>query len=323
MRSTLSRKPWYLLVLPVAVLLLVLGYRSGLAQGDNGGEQAAVVAQAAVPLAATAAGQQRSAAERAPVQRERGGGIGPGLPVDLRGALEDGGNLFDYARQLRLAGDAGDAEAAWIVSRIYDYCGLYALDPQSYALDSSVLAGLGLDDAPGLIAARQRVGQRCAGFTASDQLGRPLLLQQRRQAAKAGNLAAEAALLAMGEPLHKEAEYRRGLVERVQQSQDPEAFLAISPAMGVMAAGDDALSGLVAGSQFTQLAWQVAACRLGLACGPDSVLMNSYCANGGICSRDPGQDFESFVFDAAVPRQGVEKMNELVSYLRKARGGAR
>jgi hypothetical protein len=127
----------------------------------------------------------------------------------------------------------------------------------------------------------------------------------------------------MGEPLHKEPDYRRELVERVQQSQDPEAFLAISPAMGVMAAGDDALSGLVAGSQFTQLAWQVAACRLGLACGPNSVLMNSYCANGGICSRDPGQDFESFVFDAAVPRQGVEKMNELISYLRKAQGGAR
>lgn len=320
MLSTLSRKPWYLLVLPVAALLAVLGYRSGLAQSGAGGEQVVVV-QVDAALAATAASPGMAALQ--PVQRERSTAIGPGLPVDLRGALEDGGNLFDYARQLRFAADAGDAEAAWVVSRIYDYCGLYALDPQSYALDSATLAGLGLDDAPGLIAARQRVSQRCAGFTAVDQLGRPLLLQQRRQAAKAGNLAAEAALLAMGEPLHKEADYRRELVERVQQSQDPEAFLAISPAMGVMAAGDDALGGLVAGSQFTQLAWQVAACRLGLACGPNSVLMNSYCANGGICSRDPGQDFESFVFDAAVPRQGVEKMNELISYLRKARGGAR
>lgn len=320
MLSTLSRKPWYLLVLPAAALLAVLGYRSGLAQSGAAGEQAVVV-QVDAALAATAASPGTTALQ--PVQRERSTAIGPGLPVDLRGALEDGGNLFDYARQLRFAADAGDAEAAWVVSRIYDYCGLYALDPQSYALDSATLAGLGLDDAPGLIAARQRVGQRCAGFTAADQLGRPLLLQQRRQAAKAGNLAAEAALLAMGEPLHKEADYRRELVERVQQSQDPEAFLAISPAMGVMAAGDDALGGLVAGSQFTQLAWQVAACRLGLACGPNSVLMNSYCANGGICSRDPGQDFESFVFDAAVPRQGVEKMNELISYLRKVQGGAR
>jgi hypothetical protein len=320
MLSSQSRKPWYLLVLPAAALLAVLGYRSGLAQSGAGAEQA-VAGQVEAALVANAASPRPT--RPPPVLRERSTAIGPGLPVDLRGALEDGGNLFDYARQLRLAAAAGDAEAAWVVSRIYDYCGLYALDPQSYALDSAMLAGLGLDDAPGLIAARQRVSQRCSGFTAADQLGRPLLLQQRRQAARAGNLAAEAALLAMGEPLHKEADYRRGLVERVQQSQDPEAFLAISPAMGVMAAGDDALSGLVAGSQFTQLAWQVAACRLGLACGPDSVLMNSYCANGGICSRDPGQDFESFVFDAAVPRQGVEKMNELVSYLRKARGGAR
>lgn len=320
MLSTLSRKPWYLLVLPVAALLAMLGYRTGLAQGSGVSDQA-VVAQVGAALATTAG--RPAATTRQPVMRERSSAIGPGLPVDLRSALEDGGNLFDYARQLRLAADAGDAEAAWVVSRIYDYCGLYAMDPQSYALDSAMLAGLGLDDAPGLIAARQRVSQRCVGFTATDQLGRPLLLQQRRQAAKAGNLSAEAALLAMGEPLRKDADYRRELVERVQQSQDPEAFLAISPAMGAVAAGDDALSGLVAGSQFTQLAWQVAACRLGLACGPGSVLMNSYCANGGICSRDPAQDFESFVFDAAVPRQGVEKMNELVNYLRKTQGGVR
>lgn len=321
MPSTLYRKPWYLLVLPVAALLVVLGYRSGPSVAGAAGREPAVVAQLDAALVEGAG--KTPVTDFPPVIRERSAAIGPGLPVDLRAALEDDGNLFHYARQLRAAADAGDAEAGWVVSRIYDYCGLYALDPQRYALDSSVLAGLGLDAAPGLIAARQRVGQRCAGFASTDPMGRSMLLQQRQQSAKAGNLAAEAALLSMGEPLRTDAGYRRALVERVLQSQDPEAFLAISSAMGGMAAGDDALDGRVAGSQFTQLAWQVAACRLGLACGPNSMLMNSYCANGGICSRDPGQDFESFVFDAAIPRQGVEKMNELVNYLRRARGGVR
>jgi hypothetical protein len=53
------------------------------------------------------------------------------------------------------------------------------------------------------------------------------------------------------------------------------------------------------------------------------MLMTSYCANGGICSKDPGQDFESFVYDAAVPRQSEGRMNQLVDSLRGARGGKR
>ena len=208
-----------------------------------------------------------------------------------------------------------------MASRIYDYCGVFAMDPSGYALDSAALQRMDLDAISAMLAARGKVRQGCAGFTAADGLGRARLLQQRLVSAKAGNLAAEAALLSMGEPLSGAPKYRRELVERVQSSQDPEAFLAISGAMGTAAAGDDAYKGMVAGSQFSQLAWQVAACQLGLACGPNSALMVAYCANGGICSRDPQQDFQSFVYDAAVPRQGVEKMNEMVNSLRKAQRG--
>ena len=50
-------------------------------------------------------------------------------------------------------------------------------------------------------------------------------------------------------------------------------------------------------------------------CTSESALMTSYCANGGICSSVPGQDFERFVFDAAVPRQGVDVINDMVDSL--------
>ncbi|WP_305805275.1 hypothetical protein [Stenotrophomonas sp. YIM B06876] len=319
MISTLARKSWYL-VLPAVLLLGAVGYRAGDRGGapvDQDSAAAAIAVNAAPGLPATA-----SAALPTP-QRERAGAVGPGLPLDLRAGFEATSDLYAYAQQLYQAGDAGNAEATWLLSRVYDYCAGYARDPAGYALDSQQLAGLGRDAVPGLARARARVGRRCAGFTAADGLGRGLTLAQRKQAADAGNLAAEASLLAAGQPLYADAGYRRGLVERVVASQDPEAFLALSPAMGASAASDEAYRGLVAGDQFSQLAWQLAACELGLACGPDSVLMNSYCANGGVCSRDPGQDFMTFVFDAAVPRQGVEKMNELVSRLRRRHGVAR
>ncbi len=321
MFSLLARKPWYLLVLPLAVLLAVLGYRSGgllLVQGDAGaaGAELADALGKRTPSLVVA-----PAAAQAPLEQGAGNAVAPGFPVDLRAAFESGQDLFRYSRQLQAAAEAGDAEAGWVVSRIYDYCGVYAMDPAGYALDSNTLARMGLSDVPGLTAAREQVSAGCAGFTAADALGRGKVLQQRRMAASSGNLAAEAALLSMGEPLKDDPAYRRELVERVLHSQDPEAFLAVSPAMGVAAAGDEAYTGLVAGDQFAQLAWQVAACQLGMACGPSSKLMISYCANGGICSRVPGQDFETFVFDAAVPQQGVKKMNQLVSSLRAPQGG--
>ena len=318
MLSLLARKPWYLLALPAAVLLAVLGFRSGGGLHAADSQEMATAMNVPVEQVSDATG---AAADSQSGGRELSAAVGPGLPLDLRAAFERGRGLFEYARQLRAAAAAGDAEAGWMVSRIYDYCGVYAMDPQGYALDSATLASMGLKDVPGLTAAREQVSQGCVGFTAADGLGRALMLQQRRSSATAGNLAAEAALLSMGEPLRTDAEYRRGLVERVLNSQDPEAFLAVSTAMGVAAAGDSAYSGLVAGDQAAQLAWQLAACQLGLACGPDSALMTGYCANGGICSRDPDQDFETFVYDAAVSRQGVEKMNELVKSLRRARGG--
>lgn len=316
MLALLAKKPWYLLVLPAAVLMVALGVRSGnLLHGDTA-EVAAASGASPVEIGtptlsgATAAPEQSTA-------------VAVGLPLDLRAAFENGSDLFAYARQLQAAADAGNAEAGWMASRIYDYCGVFAMDPSGYALDSAALQRMDLDAISAMLAARGKVRQGCAGFTAADGLGRARLLQERLASAKAGNLAAEAALLSMGEPLKETPEYRRELVERVQSSQDPEAFLAISGAMGTSAAGDDAYRGMVAGSQFSQLAWQVAACQLGLACGPDSALLTAYCANGGICSRDPQQDFQSFVYDAAVPRQGVEKMDEMVNSLRKARRGVK
>lgn len=318
MFALLAKKPWYLLVLPVAVLLGVLGYRGGasLHLGAAGNAELA-----AAGMVSDGASGGALASETRPTEPPASTSIGPGLPVDLRSVFERGRDLFSFSRELRAAAAAGDAEAGWMLSRIYDYCGVYAMDPNGYALDSGTLASMGLSDVPGLTAARERVSVGCVGLTAADAISRERILQHRKTSAEAGNLAAEAALLAMGEPLQPDAEYRRGLVERVLNSQDPEAFLAISPAMGVKAAGDDAYRGMVAGDQFAQLAWQVAACRLGLACGPNSMLMTSYCANGGICSRDPSQDFESFVYDAAVPRQSEGKMNTLVDSLRGARGG--
>jgi hypothetical protein len=311
-------KTW-LLVVPALALLGVVGYRAG-GHVRHADDMPDSVGETPVALVAAAPMQAQQLARQL-LANERGNAIASGLPLDIRADIEGDTDLFAYAQRLQLQAANGNAEASWMVSRVYDYCAIYAMDPGGYQLDNALLTGLGMTASPAMVQARERVARRCGGFVASDGLGRQLILTQRVQAATAGNLAAEAALFADGQPLQNSPDYRRGLVERVRESRDPEAFMALAPAMGQRASGDSALNGLVAGDQYSELAWRLGACELGMACGPDSVLMNNFCANGGICSQDGGQDFATFVYDAAVSRQGAGKMKTLVEELIKKRKG--
>lgn len=229
----------------------------------------------------------------------------------LQRAFEQTDDLFAFRQHLQPLADAGDADARWVLSRVDEYCAGYARDPAGFARDSALIDGLQLDAARALGAARGRIGTRCGRFVPGDAPTFVQLVAQRQDAAEAGSLPAEAALLAMGAPLQDDMDYRRDLVERVQASRDPEAFVALSPAMGVAASGDVALADTVAGTQTHALAWQLAACDLGLDCSANGALMTEYCVNGGICARDARQDFSAFVRDAAVPRQGAEELDRM------------
>lgn len=238
-------------------------------------------------------------------------GASNGSRTDFDGASD----LYAYLQGQRAGEAAGDAEALWNVSRVQDYCAAYASDPAAYDRDSRAIEALKGNGSSAMAAARDRVGQRCRRFGPGDDFSLSAVLAKRVEAARAGSLPAEAALLTMGEPLAGGDAYAQDLVQRVQRSGDPEAYLAISPAMGIAASGREAYFGRISGTQYSELAWQIAACRLGADCSARGVLMTSYCANGGICSRDGSQDFYAFVLDAGVPRQGAEGLNEMVDSL--------
>lgn len=315
MPLTRFRLTMLLLLAPVAVLAALSWHRLGrVSEGEAG----------APAYAADTLSTQVRPLRPQPVLRERAPAtaVRRGLPLDRRAGFEAEPDLYAYAQALVVAARDGDAEANWMLSRVYDYCSAYATDPLGYDSDSRALAGMGSPGVAAMQAARERVSRRCGGFGPADGLTVQRLAGLRSEAAEAGNLAAEAALLSLGQPLQNTPAYRRELVQRVLDSRDPEAYLALSRAMGVVANGDDTYRGFVAGDQFAELAWQVAACRLGVDCGPGSALMTSYCANGGICSQDASQDFASFVLDAAVPRQGAGKMDEMVNALVSGAGEA-
>jgi hypothetical protein len=234
-----------------------------------------------------------------------------GTRVDFEGA----GDLYVYLHSLRAREAAGDPQALWNASRVLDYCAAYASNPTGYARDSRAIQAMKGAATAAMATARDRISQRCRRFVPEDGFSMSALRDKRIEAARAGSLSAEAALLTMGEPLSAGNEYAQDLVQRVLRSADPDAYLALSTAMGIAASGRSEAFGRISGSQYSELAWQLAACRLGADCSAGGALMTSYCANGGICSRDASQDFYTFVLDAAVPRQGADTLNEMVDSL--------
>lgn len=233
------------------------------------------------------------------------------LPGDP-GLLEASNDLYALSLQLRARADGGDVQAAWQLSRIHEYCAGHAADPARYAQ-------VGPPGIAGVASARQRISQRCAGFAPGDGLAREQVLAARRQAALAGSLAAEASLLALGRPLLDDADYRRDLVERVLATGDAEALYALAPAMGLRAARDPAMAGLVAGDVDAELAWRLAACRLGKDCGPGSMVMDSYCAHGGICSSREGDHLIDLVQRAPQADGKSDQATLLMQQLLEAR----
>jgi hypothetical protein len=72
-------------------------------------------------------------------------------------------------------------------------------------------------------------------------------------------------------------------VEQIRNSGDPEAIRALSSLMRLRAEGRESVFGATSGSDVAQAAWLLAACNMGVDCGPGSALARGYCLNGGFC----------------------------------------
>lgn len=250
-----------------------------------------------------------------PEPASKGAGHRPRVALDKqderRGAFETADDLSEFIRSLDSAVDANDPEAIWLVSRAIDYCLPYASNPSGFSNDTNVLvAAADRDLSSPLKAAREKVSSRCRNFNSTNPLSRSDALVNIVRAAKAGSLPAEAALVTRGTPLDKSDDYLRDLVRRVEASGDPEAFLAISEAMGPSASARGEVLGPASGTVESTFAWQLAACRSGLDCSSGGSLMTMYCSNGGICG--PYDSFEELLFQGLVPQNRRTAINTLV-----------
>src|SRR5690606_19465202 len=146
MDRALSRPMWMLALLAALLAALVLALLAGMRGGGAVEEARSPVQEEQRDVA----GSLLAVSARQP-GATRAGAAGPWQPTSPRPAdagdrlpslaegFEQADDLHAYLRRLLPAAQAGDAEAAWFVSRVYDYCAAHAADPAGYARDTDAL----------------------------------------------------------------------------------------------------------------------------------------------------------------------------------------
>jgi hypothetical protein len=295
-----------ILLIAAAIVLLGVLYL----QAEKKEQRPANKTSEAAPVSAVDVDVPPADDVRAKVQRPK--------PVsDLRTAFERSDDLYAL---MATHARSGGAESLWLISKIADYCAEFGRNPAKYASDTQHILAVATVDPEFYQEARSKVSYRCRGFLAAetkDDITHAALLVHKTRAAHAGSLAGEAALLSQRAPLSADNEYLKNLVNRVMNSNDPDAYAALSMTMV-----DDRILplirqevGSISGGENGIYAWYLAACRIGLDCTRGGALMTRMCAEAFICGRE--DNFERMVFNRELSLIEAEKIRQMVSTIIK------
>ena len=214
---------------------------------------------------------------------------GPEVPqggTDLQAAYVSAKWLLPMIAGLKQRSQAGDAEASFMLSRIYSDC-IWYHDPR--LLEPS---GILPERLAGLHRSAAWMAQRCEGIDGTEAtLG---FSHYRRLAADQGSFAAQVEdVFAPAQPMHGQGpspEDQKSVVEMALARRDPQAYLVLARVLGYPVDATAALAPFPAGTQAASAAWMLAACDAGLPCGPGSPLLHQLCATGTMCGADSVAD---------------------------------
>jgi hypothetical protein len=193
-------------------------------------------------------------------------------------------DLFALVQDLRAAAESGDAQAQTIIADAYYEC-LQATLPEAsrYAgVPTAEHANPQLKPYIDNLIVLDRA--RCGRFDKQDIVGLQNVLAMYANAAKNGSAEALAIKLAYNANLDDMSDAELAAdIQQIKSSGDPNAIGALAKLMGSRAEDREAVFGTPSGSALAQYAWQLAACQMGMDCGPGSPIVRGYCLNGGVC----------------------------------------
>jgi hypothetical protein len=258
--------------------------------------------------------------------RDTEGGATNGPGADRRVPLESaGGSAAAPARlsegtplltaemdfdRLRSEAMQGVARSQWHLAQIYGLCQSYSLDPPRFLASIDAMAGQAPASRAGIERLQRRMADRCSKVDSGEPIPHEAIKGWLEIAAGNGSVAAKISLRVSSlEPLS--AQELDDLVGAVARAPDPDAMLELSnlalrPVEGAMSERH----AQAVGNPLAGVAWGIAACRIGAACGPGSMAMDSICINSGQCSY---ASYETFLREELVPPAQVERLDRMVA----------
>ncbi len=210
-------------------------------------------------------------------------------PRSLRQTYDSSTDLFALDQDLRARADQGDDDAAMVLIDLENECRAFVLNGGTSAPGYDRFgipdgwAKLHPDARNYVAALRVQEQSRCGRFAKTDFESHTVKLARLNKAAKNQNAEAKATLLA-DESMHWDtipADHLASTVEDIVESGNARAIFGLSSVM--YNPNRDQLFDVPAGSKLASEAYVLAACKLGMDCGPMSQLLANVCFNAGGC----------------------------------------
>lgn len=209
--------------------------------------------------------------------------------------------------------EAGDPVAQRLLGQRYMDCMAFSFSPETHKETLRELARMrGLPEATATLVTTG-IEKLCGGIDG----GQPIPLEAGElwleQAARSGDLVAQAALAAR-RPNATEPEEVNDLLVSAIQERNPNALLAAAPLLGVTSrTGIDPEFAALVGSTNDEYAWAIAACRMGADCGPGSRTMTSLCLSLLYCNYS---NYEQFIRAELLPDGQLERVDRILALVR-------
>lgn len=209
--------------------------------------------------------------------------------------------------------EAGDPAAQRLLGERYLDCLPFSLSPEVHKQTLRALAELrGLPEATATIATTG-IDRHCGGIDG----GQPIPLEAGflwlEQAAKAGDLVAQAKLAAL-KPNETPPDEVNDLLASAILESNPDALLSAAPLLGATSKdGIDPRFASYVGSPNDEYAWAIAACRMGADCGPTSHVMTELCLSSLYCGYS---NYEQFIRAEVLPDAQLERVDRILAIVR-------
>lgn len=209
--------------------------------------------------------------------------------------------------------EAGDPTAQRLLGQRYLDCLPFSLSPETHKETLRDLAQRrGLPEATATLATTG-VERLCGGIDSGQPIPLDAGLLWLEQAAKSGDLVAQAKLAARKPNETSPGEVNDLLVSAIQES-NPDALLSAAPLLGATKkAGIDPQFAAYVGSANDEYAWAIAACRMGADCGPNSHIMTEICLSSLYCNYST---YEQFIRAELLPDAQLERVNQILALVR-------